>query len=62
MPQVYQHEICDGEMKVILYFIGRFKLAAEDQRKALSLEPDFQSAQQCLEQCIKELSKQQTAS
>ena len=38
-------------------FLGRFELAAEDQRRALVLEPEFESAKQCLEQCETELLK-----
>ena len=43
-------------------FLGRFELAAEDQRRALVLEPEFESAKQCLEQCETELLKRQNAS
>ena len=52
--------ICNAKIEINKYFLGHFRLAAEDQRNALSLEPDSESAQQCLEQCNRDLSNEQT--
>ncbi|XP_046374028.1 tetratricopeptide repeat protein 32-like [Haliotis cracherodii] len=58
---------CDQHMSftfynrgLIHYRLGRFDEAISDMKQALSIEPEFESAQICLKQSMEDLNKRKT--